>query len=132
MFRPSVVCHRFSLDGSRIENNEELTWISFSRIAANCFKLLPELQKIRDPVRLVALGRADVNVEVIEWHPRRLLHRMRHYLKRLHGTAFPNPDMTVEVCLLAETIRALNYRDCFGSLEVLLPGNDGFQPVGQG
>lgn len=73
-------------------------------------QLLPALHEICGPVKLVALGQTDVHVDVIErLHPHRLVLRMSHYLQRLHGTAIPDPDITVEVYLLAETVGVLTY-----------------------
>ena len=43
---------------------------------------------------------------------KRLVLRMSHYLERLHGAAIPDPDLTMEVYLLAETVGVLTYCDC--------------------
>ncbi|SFV15598.1 hypothetical protein SAMN05216552_10473 [Pseudoduganella namucuonensis] len=54
---------------------------------------------------------------------------MSHYLQRLHGAAIPDPDMTVEVYLLAETVGVLTYSDCFGSRKVFCPELMAFSPL---
>lgn len=92
-------------------------------------QLLPDLQGMRGPVKLAALGHTDVYVEVIERHPHRLVLRMSHYLQRLHGAAIPDPDMTVEVYLLAKTVGVLTYCDCFGSRKVFCPELMAFSPL---
>ncbi|MRV75475.1 DUF1249 domain-containing protein [Duganella sp. FT92W] len=92
-------------------------------------QLLPDLRDMSGPARLVALGHTDVNVDVIERHPHRLVLRMSHYLQRLHGAAIPDPDMTVEVYLLAETAGVLTYSDCFGSRKVFCPELMAFSPL---
>jgi len=73
------------------------------------------------PAKFTALGHNDVNIDVIERHMHRLVLRMSHYLERLYGAAIPDPDMTIEVYLMAETVGVLTYRDCFGSRKVFCP-----------
>jgi uncharacterized protein YqiB (DUF1249 family) len=92
-------------------------------------RLLPNLQDISRPVKLVALGHTDVHVDLIDRHPHRLVLRMSHYLQRLHGAAIPDPDMTVEVYLLAETVGVLTYCDCFSSRKVFCPELMAFSPL---
>ena len=81
-------------------------------------QLLPCLHEMSGPAKLTALGQSDINIDVIERHKHRLVLRMSHYLQRLHGSAIPDPDMTIEVFPLAETVGALTYIDCFGSRKV--------------
>lgn len=81
------------------------------------------------PARLAALGHTDVHVDVIELHPHRLVLRMSHYLQRLHGAAIPDPDMTVEVYLLAENPGVLTHSDCFGSRKVFCLELMAFSPL---
>ncbi len=83
------------------------------------------------PAKLIALGHTDVHVDVIEHHKHRLVLRMSHYLQRLHGAAIPDPDMTIEVFPLAETVGALTYIDCFGSRKVFCPEMMAFSPIVQ-
>lgn len=92
-------------------------------------QLLPDLQHMNEPAKLVLLGHADVNIDVIERHKHRLVLRMSHYLERLNGPAIPDPDMTVEVFLAAETVGALTYTDCFGSRRVFCPEMMAFSPM---
>jgi len=92
-------------------------------------KLLPGLRDMSTSVKLVALGQTDVHVDVIEQHPHRLVLRMSHYLERLHGAAIPDPDMTIEVYLLAETVDVLTYSDCFGFRKVFCPELMAFSPL---
>lgn len=73
---------------------------------------LPDLHEMTGPAKLTAVGHTDVHVDVIERHPHRLVLRMSHYLQRLHGAAISDPDMTVEVYMLAETVGVLTYCDC--------------------
>jgi uncharacterized protein YqiB (DUF1249 family) len=92
-------------------------------------QLLPTLRDMSGPAKLAALGHTDVQVDVIERHPHRIVLRMSHYLLRLHGAAIPDPDMTVEVYLLAETVGVLTYCDCFGSRKVFCPELMAFSPL---
>ncbi|NVM78169.1 uncharacterized protein YqiB (DUF1249 family) [Duganella sp. SG902] len=92
-------------------------------------QLLPGLHDMNGPVKLTALGHNDVNIDVIERNKHRLVLRMSHYLERLHGSAIPDPDMTVEVFLAAETVGALTYTDCFGSRRVFCPEMMAFSPM---
>lgn len=92
-------------------------------------QLLPGLHDMNGPVKLMALGHADVNIDVIERHKYRLVLRMSHYLERLHGPAIPDPDMTVEVFLGPETVGALTYSDCFGSRKVFCSELMAFSPL---
>jgi len=92
-------------------------------------QLLPGLHDMNGPAKLKALGHADVNIDVIEQHKHRLVLRMSHYLERLHGPAIPDPDMTIEVFLAAETVGALTYNDCFGSRRVFCPEMMAFSPM---
>lgn len=92
-------------------------------------QLLPALHDMCGPVKLVALGKTDIHVDVIERHPHRLVLRLSHYLERLHGAAIPDPDITVEVYLLAETVGVLTYIDCFGSRKVFCPELMAFSPL---
>lgn len=92
-------------------------------------QLLPGLHDMTAPAKLTALGHTDVHVDVIERHKHRLVLRMSHYLQRLHGAAIPDPDMTIEVYLMAETVGALTYCDCFGSRKVFCPELMAFSPL---
>ena len=92
-------------------------------------QLLPGLQDMNAPATLTALGHTDVHVDVIERHKHRLVLRMSHYLQRLHGAAIPDPDMTIEVFPLAETVGALTYIDCFGSRKVFCLQMMAFSPL---
>ena len=92
-------------------------------------QLLPSLHEMNGPAKLIALGHTDVHVDVIEHHKHRLVLRMSHYLQRLHGAAIPDPDMTIEVFTLAETVGALTYIDCFGSRKVFCPEMMAFSPL---
>ena len=92
-------------------------------------QLLPALHDMNGPAKLTALGHTDVYVDVIERHKHRLVLRMSHYLQRLHGAAIPDPDMTIEVFPLAETVGALTYIDCFGSRKVFCPELMAFSPL---
>jgi uncharacterized protein YqiB (DUF1249 family) len=74
-------------------------------------RLLPESHNMAGPTKLVVAGRSDVNVDGLERHAHRLVLRLSRYLDRLHGAAIPDPDMTLEIYLLAETVGALTYRD---------------------
>ena len=87
----------------------------------NLIQLIPALHEITGPVRLVALGYGDVHVDVIQRNRHRLVLRMSHYLERRDGTAIPDPDMTLEVYSVAETVSALTYCDCLGSRRVFCP-----------
>lgn len=92
-------------------------------------QLLPGLHDMNGPAKLTVLGKTDVHVDVIERHKHRLVLRMSHYLQRLHGVAIPDPDMTIEVYLLAETLGVLTYCDCFGSRKVFCPEMMAFSPL---
>ena len=81
------------------------------------------------PTKLVAIGHTDVHVDTVERHPHRLILRMSHYLQQVHGAAIPDPDMTVEVYFLAETVGVLTYSDCFGSRKVFCPELMAFSPL---
>lgn len=81
------------------------------------------------PATLVAIGKTNVHVDVIERHKHRLIFRMSHCLQRLHGSAIPDTDITVEVYLLAETVGVLTYCDCFGSRKVFCPELMAFSPL---
>jgi uncharacterized protein YqiB (DUF1249 family) len=92
-------------------------------------QLLPGLHNMTEPIKLTVLGHNDIHVDVLERHKHRLVLRMSHYLERLHGAAIPDPDMTVEVYLLAETVGVLTYCDCFGSRRVFCPELMAFSPL---
>lgn len=92
-------------------------------------QLLPGLHDMTESVKLMALGQTDVHVDVIERHKHRLVLRRSHYLQRLSGAAIPDPDMTVEVYFLAETVGVLSYCDCFGFRKVFCPELMAFSPL---
>lgn len=92
-------------------------------------QLLPGLRDMCGPAKLIALGHNDVSIDVIERHKHRLVLRMSHYLELLHGAAIPDPDMTIEVYLTAETVGVLTYCDCFGSRKVFCPELMAFSPL---
>jgi len=92
-------------------------------------QLIPDLHDMSRPAKLAAPGHNDVHIDLIERHPHRLVLRMSHYLQRLHGAAIPDPDMTVEVYLMAETVGVLTYSDCFGSRKVFCPELMAFSPL---
>lgn len=92
-------------------------------------QLLPGVHEMIGPAKLTAVGHTDVHVDVIERHKHRIVLRMSHYLERLHGAAIPDPDMTIEVFLLAETVGALTYIDCFGSRKVFCAELMAFSPM---
>jgi uncharacterized protein YqiB (DUF1249 family) len=92
-------------------------------------QLLPGLHDMRGPAKLTAQGHNDVNIDVIERNEHRLVLRMSHYLERLYGPAIPDPDMTLEVYLMADTVGVLTYCDCFGSRKVFCPELMAFSPL---
>lgn len=92
-------------------------------------QLLPGLHDMRGPAKLTVHGHNDVNIDVIEWHKHRLVLRMSHFIQRAYGSAIPDPDMTLEVYLLAETVGVLTYCDCFGSRKVFCPELMAFSPL---
>jgi uncharacterized protein YqiB (DUF1249 family) len=92
-------------------------------------QLLPGLHNMTEPIKLTVLGHNDIHVDVLERHKHRLVLRMSHYLERLQGASIPDPDMTMEVYLLAETVGVLTYCDCFGSRRVFCPELMAFSPL---
>lgn len=124
-----VVRFNFSMDGFRIENEWEPSMDQYQNNYRKLLQLIPALDEIKSSAKLVAVGKTDVYVDVIERHPHRLVLRMSHYLQRLHGAAIPDPDMTIEVYLLAETAGVLTYCDCFGSRKVFCPELMAFSPL---
>jgi hypothetical protein len=62
------------------------------------------LHDMSGPAKLTALGQTDVNIDAIERHKHRLVLRMSHFIQRAYGSAIPDPDMALEVYLLAETV----------------------------
>jgi uncharacterized protein YqiB (DUF1249 family) len=92
-------------------------------------QLLPGLYDMSGPAKLTMFGHNDVNIDVIERHKHRLVLRMSHYLERLYGPAIPDPDMTLEGYLMAETVGVLTYSDCFGSRKVFCPELMAFSPL---
>jgi uncharacterized protein YqiB (DUF1249 family) len=117
------------MDGSRIAINEESGMDLYQENYRKLLQLLPGLHDMNRPAKLTALGHDDVNIDVIERHKHRLVLRMSHYLERLHGAAIPDPDMTIEVYLTAETVGVLTYCDCFGSRKVFCPELMAFSPL---
>ena len=97
----------------------------------NLLQLSLRLHDMTERVTLTAIGQTDVHVDMIERHPYRVVIRVSHYLQRPHGPAIPDPDMTIEVCLLAETAAVLTYCDCFGSRKVFSPELMAFSPPAQ-
>ena len=96
------------MEGSGTVNNVESTWISIKNYR-KLLQLLPGLHDMKGPTKLTLLGHNDANIDVIERHEHRLVLRMSHYFQRLHGDAIPDPDLTMEVYLLAETVGVLTY-----------------------
>lgn len=92
-------------------------------------ELLPDLHNMAKSVLLKTPGHSAVHVDLIERHPHRLVLRMSHYLQRLHGPAIPDPDITVEVYLLAKTVGVLIYCDYFGSRKVFCSELMAFSPL---
>ena len=92
-------------------------------------QIIPNLIEATGSTTLVAVGKTDVHVNILERHKHRLVLRMSHYLQPLNGAAIPDPDMTVEVYFLAETVGALTYCDCFGSRKVFCPELMAFSPL---
>lgn len=117
------------MDGSRISKRRGIDMDRYQENYRKLLQLLPELHDMNGPAKLSLLGHADVNIDLIERYKHRLVLRMSHYLQRLHGPAIPDPDMTVEVFLASETVGALTYTDCFGSLRVFCPEMMAFSPM---
>lgn len=92
-------------------------------------QIIPNLIEATGSTTLVAVGKTDVHVNILERHKHRLVLRMSHYLQLLNGAAIPDPDMTVEVYFLAETVGVLTYSDCFGSRKVFCPELMAFSPL---
>jgi uncharacterized protein YqiB (DUF1249 family) len=65
-------------------------------------RFFPGLHDMNGSAKLNALGHTDVNIDVVERHKHRLVLRMSHYLERRHGAAIPDPDVTIEVYLMAK------------------------------
>ena len=124
-----VVRFNFSVDGSRIAKKGKSSVDQYQNNYKKLLQLIPALNEMTGPATLVAIGKTNVHVDVIERHKHRLILRMSHYLQRLHGAAIPDPDMTIEVFPLAETVGALTYIDCFGSRKVFCPEMMAFSPL---
>ncbi|MYM90299.1 DUF1249 domain-containing protein [Rugamonas sp. FT82W] len=117
------------MDGSHTVKQRGIDMALCQENYRKLLQLLPGLHDMNGPAKLVALGYTDVNIDVIERHEHRLVLRMSHYLERLHGAAIPDPDMTIEVYLTAETVGVLTYCDCFGSRKVFCPELMAFSPL---
>jgi uncharacterized protein YqiB (DUF1249 family) len=117
------------MDGSGTANQRGICMDLYQDNYRKLLQLLPGLHDMNGPAKLSAVGHTDVNIDVIERHKHRLVLRMSHYLERLHGAAIPDPDMTIEVYLMAETVGVLTYCDCFGSRKVFCPELMAFSPL---
>ena len=109
------------MEGSHTVKQRGIDMELYQQNYRKLLQLLPGLHDMGASAKLTALGHTDVNIDVIERHKHRLVLRMSHYLQRLYGAAIPDPDMTIEVYLMAETVGVLTYCDCFGSRKVFCP-----------
>ena len=93
--------------------------------------LLPSLLTLYGESKLTALGSDDVNVQIVHRHENRIELRLSHHLALLDGRAIPDPDVTLAIYPLAQTVEVLTHEDCFGQRRVYCDVLKVFSPLAQ-
>jgi uncharacterized protein YqiB (DUF1249 family) len=94
-------------------------------------QLIPNLKDLQPSAILSALGRADIEISVLDRHHEKLVLRLTRLQRRVSGEIVVDLDMTVAVYLRAQRIEALTYQDCFGYRQVYCNDLLVFSPVVQ-
>jgi uncharacterized protein YqiB (DUF1249 family) len=77
------------------------------------------------------MGQDEVAVHIAHRHKNKIELRLSHYLIAVDGSVIPDPDVTIAVHPLAETIGVITYEDCFGFRRVHCDKINAFSPHAQ-
>lgn len=87
------------------------------------YRLIPDLESIREHRRLVADGFMDLGVDILHSNDERIILALSHYWKHSSGDMIPDPDMVLVVRRPERMAEALSYQDMYRYDEVY-PGGD--------
>ncbi len=83
-----------------------------SRIYRKLLKVIPGLLTIPEHGKSVVKGYMDLNLDILQRKPERIIIALSHYYKQ-NGDMIADPDMEVAVYPQRQTTEALTYQDCY-------------------
>ena len=86
-------------------------------------KIIPNLSQLPDYLKSTVPGYMDLNLDVLSREQDKLVIALSHYYKHPSGDMIPDPDMTMEVHLVNETVEALTYQDIYFYNDVYANGS---------
>jgi len=80
--------------------------------------LLPSLPRIPEYSKSIVPGFMDLNLDCLEKNGRVYKIALSHYYKHPSGDMIPDPDMTMLIDVIGQTLEALTYQDIYRYDEV--------------
>lgn len=89
-----------------------------SRIYHKLLDVVPDLLTIEEHGKSVVENTMDLNLDVLQRTPTKIVIALSHYWKHPSGDMIPDPDMVLAVYPGLEQAEALSYQDFYGYQEV--------------
>lgn len=91
-----------------------------ARIYSKLLKVIPGLLSIEEHGESIVPGFMDLNLDILQRTPEKIIISLSHYYKHLSGDMIADPDIEISVCPGREYAEALTYQDSFGYQSVML------------
>lgn len=90
----------------------------YTRIYHKLLDVVPDLLTIEGAGKSVVDGYMDLNLDVLERTPTKIVIALSHYYRHPSGDLIPDPDMALAVFPGEERAEALSYQDLYSYTEV--------------
>jgi len=95
-----------------------------TRIYRKLLKVIPDLLIIEEYGKSVVPGFMDLNLDILQSTPEKIIIALSHYYKHPSGDMIADPDMEVAVYPNREYAEALTYQDSFTYQSVILDSGE--------
>jgi len=95
-----------------------------TRIYRELLKVIPDLLTIEEYGKSVVPGFMDLNLDILQSTPEKIIIALSHYYKHPSGDMIADPDMEVSVYPNREYAEALTYQDSFTYQSVILDSGE--------
>ncbi|MDV6341117.1 DUF1249 domain-containing protein [Nitrosomonas sp. Is24] len=91
-----------------------------THIYRKLLKVIPDLHTIEEYGKSVVPGFMDLNLDVLQYTPEKIIIALSHYYKHPSGDMIADPDMEIAIYPDREYAEALTYQDSFTYQSVML------------
>lgn len=95
-----------------------------TRIYRKLLKVIPHLHTIEEYGKSVVPGFMDLNLDILQRTPEKIIIALSHYYKHPSGDMIADPDMEIAIYPDREYAEALTYQDSFTYQSVILDSGD--------